>query len=87
MSSSTLLKSEPTAANKLHRYLHNFNRPKLLIIYEVGYLQLKPAQASLLFQVLAQRYDTGGATAQSPIGQNPPLGPLPLLLENATCRD
>lgn len=47
--------------NKLHRELHNFTRPKLLIIDEVGYLKLEPAQASLLFQVIAQRYDTGGA--------------------------
>jgi len=42
--------------NKLHRELHNFTRPKLLIIDEVGYLTLDPAQASLLFQVIAQRY-------------------------------
>jgi len=47
--------------NKLHRELHNFTRPKLLIIDEVGYLRLEPAQASLLFQVIAQRYDTGGS--------------------------
>jgi DNA replication protein DnaC len=41
--------------------MHNFTRPKLLIIDEIGYLTLDPTQASLLFQVISQRYDTGGA--------------------------
>lgn len=53
--------AKAVSENKLHRELHNFTRPKLLIIDEVGYLKLEPAQASLLFQVIAQRYDTGGA--------------------------
>lgn len=48
--------AKAVAENKLHRELHNFTRPKLLIIDEVGYLTLEPAQASLLFQVIAQRY-------------------------------
>jgi len=52
---------QAVADHKLHRELHNYTRPKLLIIDEVGYLKLEPAQASLLFQVIAQRYDTGGA--------------------------
>jgi len=41
--------------------MHNFTRPKLLILDEVGYLALEPTPASLLFQVISQRYDTGGA--------------------------
>jgi DNA replication protein DnaC len=49
------------AENRLHRELKNFTRPKLLILDEVGYLTLEPAQASLLFQIIAQRYDTGGS--------------------------
>lgn len=49
------------AENKLHRELHNFTRPKLLILDEVGYLALDQNQASLLFQVISQRYDTGGS--------------------------
>lgn len=49
------------AENRLHRELRNYTRPKLLIIDEVGYLKLEPATAALLFQVIAQRYDTGGA--------------------------
>ncbi|HLA79713.1 MAG TPA: IS21-like element helper ATPase IstB [Vicinamibacteria bacterium] len=53
--------AKAVAENKLHREMHNYTRPKLLIIDEVGYLKLEPAQASLLFQVIAQRYDTGGA--------------------------
>jgi DNA replication protein DnaC len=42
--------------NRLHRELRNFTRPKLLIIDEVGYLTLDHTQASLLFQVICQRY-------------------------------
>lgn len=37
-------------------------RPKLLILDEVGYVNLDAAQASLIFQALAKRYDTQGAT-------------------------
>lgn len=47
--------------NRLHRELNNMVRPKLLIIDEVEYLQLDQAQASLLFQVISQRYEKGGA--------------------------
>lgn len=49
------------AENRLHREMKNFTRPKLLIIDEVGYLALDPTQASLLFQVISQRYDLGGS--------------------------
>ena len=45
------------AENRLHRELKNLTRPTLLIIDEVGYLQLDPAQASLLFQVICKRYE------------------------------
>jgi DNA replication protein DnaC len=45
------------AENRLHRELKNLTRPKLLIIDEVGYLSLDSAQASLLFQVICQRYE------------------------------
>lgn len=50
------------AEHKLHRELHNLTRPKLLIIDEVGYLQLDQTQASLFFQVISQRYDNSSAT-------------------------
>jgi len=49
------------AENRLHREMKNFTRPKLLVLDEVGYLALDQTQASLLFQVVSQRYDTGGA--------------------------
>ena len=49
------------AKNRLHREMKNFTRPNLLIIDEVGYLALDPTQASLLFQVISQRYDHGGS--------------------------
>lgn len=43
--------------NRLHRALNNFTRPKLLLIDEVGYLELNKVEASLLFQVIAKRYE------------------------------
>lgn len=45
------------AENRLTREMHNLTRPKLLIVDEVGYLALDPAQASLLFQVICERYE------------------------------
>ena len=47
--------------NRLHRALQNYVRPSLLIIDEVGYLQLEAAEASLLFQVICKRYDQGNS--------------------------
>ena len=43
-------------ANRLHRELKALMQPKLLILDEVGYLSFDPVQASLLFQVICQRY-------------------------------
>lgn len=43
--------------NRLSREVKNLLRPKLLIIDEVGYLTLDRPQASLLFQIVAQRYE------------------------------
>lgn len=43
-------------ANRLKRAMNALMQPKLLIIDEVGYLQCDPVQASLLFQVICQRY-------------------------------
>lgn len=45
------------ADNRLAREINNLVRPKLLIIDEVGYLSLDPTQASLLFQVIAERHE------------------------------
>lgn len=45
------------AHNRLSREIKNLVRPKLLVLDEVGYLALDPTQASLLFQVIAERYD------------------------------
>jgi DNA replication protein DnaC len=42
--------------NRLTREINNLLRPKLLVIDEVGYLTLDRAQASLLFQIICQRY-------------------------------
>ncbi len=37
------------------------DHPKLLIVDEVGYLSLEPAEASLVFQVISQRYERQSA--------------------------
>jgi DNA replication protein DnaC len=45
------------AENRMRRELKNLTRPTLLVLDEVGYLALDPTQASLLFQVLCERYE------------------------------
>jgi DNA replication protein DnaC len=50
--------TQALAENRLHRELKMLTRPTLLIIDEVGYLQLDSTQASLLFQVICKRYET-----------------------------
>ena len=42
--------------NRLHRQLNALMQPKLLIIDEVGYIAFDSLQASLLFQVICNRY-------------------------------
>jgi DNA replication protein DnaC len=49
------------ADNRLHREINNLTRPKLLIVDEVGYLALGTAEASLLFQVISERYEKGNS--------------------------
>lgn len=45
--------------NRLHRELKALMQPKLVILDEVGYLTLDAVQASLVFQVICQRYQKG----------------------------
>ena len=59
-------------ANRLDREMKNLTRPKLLVLDEVGYLQFDPIQASLLFQVICQRWSAtrsafGGSKADKMI--------------------
>ena len=49
--------AKAVADGKLTREMNNLVRPTLLILDEVGYLPLDSVQASLLFQVIAHRYD------------------------------
>ena len=49
--------SKAVAENRLHRQLSAFMQPKLFVLDEVGYLSLDPPQASLLFQLIAKRYE------------------------------
>lgn len=45
--------------NRLHRELKAFLQPTLVVIDEFGYLTLDAVQASMLFQVICQRYQSG----------------------------
>lgn len=45
--------------SRLPRELSNLTQPRLLIIDEIGYLKFDAVQASLLFQVVCQRYQKG----------------------------
>lgn len=42
--------------NRLHRQLNALMQPRLLVIDEVGYINFDQLQASLLFQVICNRY-------------------------------
>ena len=49
----------------LDRELRRLNRYRLLIIDEVGYLPFDPAAASLFFQLIASRYESGSVIVTS----------------------
>jgi DNA replication protein DnaC len=58
--------------NRLHRELKALVQPRLLVIDEVGYLALDGVQASLVFQVICQRYQKGQSlvlTSNKPFGE------------------
>ena len=57
--------SRAMADNRLHRELNGLVHKKLLIIDEVGYLSLDPAQSALVFQVICKRYDLGLSTVMT----------------------
>ena len=50
---------------QLDRELRRLNRYRLLVIDEVGYLPFDPAAASLFFQLIASRYETGSLIVTS----------------------
>ena len=49
--------TKATREHRLHREIKNLVRPSVLIIDEVGYLTLDSTQASLVFQIIAERYE------------------------------
>ena len=51
--------TKAVAENRLHRQINALTQPKLLVLDEVGYLSLEAGEASLLFQVIAKRYEKG----------------------------
>jgi DNA replication protein DnaC len=64
--------TEANAQHRLSREMKNLTRPSLLILDEIGYLPLSSVEASLLFQVIAQRYENGSSlilTSNKPFAQ------------------
>ena len=57
--------AEAHARNTLDVELRKLNRYRLLVIDEVGYLPLDAAAASLFFQLVASRYETGSVIVTS----------------------
>ncbi len=53
------------AQGALERELRKLNRYRLLVIDEVGYLPFDTAAASLFFQLIASRYETGSVVVTS----------------------
>lgn len=53
------------AHGQLERELRRLNRYRLLVIDEVGYLPFDPTAASLFFQLIASRYETGSVIVTS----------------------
>lgn len=53
----TLAKAK--AQDQLEAKLNGFTKPKLLIIDEVGYLPLDSWEATMIFQLVSQRYERG----------------------------
>lgn len=49
--------AEATERNHLPRLIKNLTKIRLLILDEVGYLELSKAQANLLFQIISLRYE------------------------------
>ena len=47
------------AAGRLEERLVHYNKPKLLIIDELGYLPVEPDAAHVLFQLVSRRYERG----------------------------
>lgn len=49
--------AEATERNHLPRLIKNLTKVRLLVLDEVGYLELSKTQASLLFQIISIRYE------------------------------
>jgi DNA replication protein DnaC len=61
VNSSSMIGKLRTAAQRgtLERALKNLCRPKLLIVDEIGYLQMDREAANLFFQLVSRRYEKG----------------------------
>ena len=53
------------AAGNLKQELAKYNKPRLLILDELGYLPIDKTGADLLFQIISQRYESGALVITS----------------------
>ncbi|MBC9867819.1 MAG: ATP-binding protein, partial [Opitutae bacterium] len=51
--------AEATERNHLPRLIRTLTKMRLLVLDKVGYLEISKPQASLLFQVISMRYESG----------------------------
>lgn len=54
-----------SAAGRFDRKLATYLRPNILILDEIGYLPLSPAEANMVFQLVSRRYERGSIIATS----------------------
>ena len=66
----------------LHRRLHRYVHPRVLVVDEVGYLSYDNRHADLLYEVVSRRYRDEKSTV---ITTNKPFNEWPDVFPNATC--
>ncbi len=67
--------------NALRRRLKHYDRPKLLIIDEIGYLSYSNRHADLLFEIINRRYEQNSTIVTT----NRPFGEWNEVFPNASC--
>lgn len=62
---------EAEAGGQLTQKLMQYQKPKLLVIDELGYMPVKPSTANLFFHLVSTRYETGSImlTTNRPAGE------------------
>lgn len=73
VSADTLMRQleEAEATGRFKQKLAQYQKPKLLVIDELGYMPVKPSTANLFFHLITTRYETGSIllTTNRPAGE------------------